>query len=55
MRRYRRRRFYGKLIVPLEINEADVNALIYGKLLDPRHKGDRVEVGKAVLRALWYR
>jgi hypothetical protein len=54
MRRYRRRKFWGKLVVPVEIDRQDVAALIYNQLLDPKHKGDRAEIGRAVVRAWRY-
>jgi hypothetical protein len=42
----RRRKFYGKLIVPVEIARKDVGILVYQKLLDPRH----AKIGKRSAR-----
>jgi hypothetical protein len=54
MRRYRRRKFWGKLVVPIEVDRQDVAALI-PTFLDAKDRDDRAEVGKAFMRWLRYR
>jgi hypothetical protein len=43
----RRRKFWEKLVVPVEITRHGVAVLVYDKFLDPRHQTDRAVAAQA--------
>jgi hypothetical protein len=54
-RRWRRRKLYGKVVVPIELNTADVAFLVHEGILDPKHRTDRAKIGEAFMRWMRYR
>ena len=48
MRKARQRRKDGLRIIPVEIGDDEILALVKGGLLDPRYRADRHAIGRAV-------